>query len=379
MAPEPTHLRTLINDQLAILADPRFVLREPQESDSWTYPLKMLTTLQQEKKAFVEFADYGWIIDRSSYNSAFEAFLQWRLLNTLSDISPDHPSLARSRNLVVRILPTSCARPHLRDVGEFRVIILSAGYLSAFKGFIRLWLRGCAIGEAQTQRRPQSYREFALNYVAALEKAEDKMAKSAQAYIGTLLQLLGNQVPYMDRESIFDEETLTRERWETQFGMLGNAIDGFVLFHEAAHVLAGESPQTERTPASEVQADRGAVSLCIIDEARRGGHGTVHLGGPMYFCVELLRLLCEEILEMKDGRHDPSVGRYPGIDELMLRSQLYGEHVREFLGSLVYTHYQEWSHAMGLVFDTVRWALLRTVGTQVPLMQFVAIPDRRPS
>jgi hypothetical protein len=74
----------------------------------------------------------------------------------------------------------------------------------------------------------------------------------------------------MDRESIFDEQVLKREQWEMRFALLGTAIDGFLLFHEVAHVLAGDTFETDRTLEAEVEADRGSVSLCIIDEARRG-------------------------------------------------------------------------------------------------------------
>jgi len=45
------------------------------------------------------------------------------------------------------------------------------------------------------------------------------------------------------------------------------------------------------------------------------------------------------------------------------------------LGPRVHTPYLEWSDAMGLVFDTVRWALLHSVGNPVSLSQFVRGPD----
>jgi hypothetical protein len=373
---EPAQLRDLINDRLVLLADPKFrPLESLQEIDAWAHWTEMLANLRQDKASFLESYGYGWALDRASYNSCFEAMLQWRLLNALSDIPSDHPALPRCSNVVVRIVPTSSARPQLRQVDEYHVIILTSGYLSAFKGFIRLWLRGCAIGEAETKHTPTTYGEYAANYFVAIQKAEAKMATSALAYVGTLLQLLENQVPLMDGESVFDEEVLKSDQWGVMFGLLGTAIDGFLLFHETAHVLAGDSTGNERAIDAEIQADRGSVSLCIIDEARRGGHGTVHLGGPMFFCVELLRLLCEEILEYKEGRHDPAGGRYPGVEELMLRSGFFGEHIRRFLGPRVHTPYLEWSDAMGLVFDTVRWALLHSVGNPVSLSQFVRGPD----
>jgi len=372
-------LRALVNERLALITNPEFELYEPHYAAAgikpWENITKSLAELQQEKGSFLESHGYDWVLDRASYNSEFEAILQWRLLNVLADISSDHPALKRCDNLIVRIIPTSSARPHLREIDKYRVIILTTGYLMVFKGFLRLWLRGCAIGEKETKQKPTNYREYAVNYKAAIQKAEDKMALSAEAYLGTLVQLLENQVPGFGNESIFDEQLLKREQWEVLFAMTVNAIDGFLLFHETAHVLAGDSAGAERTIKKELEADRGSVSLCIIDEARHGGFGTVHLGGPMFFCVELLRLLFEEILEFKAGRHDPSSGRYPGINELMLRSNRYGEHVQRFLGPLMHSPYIEWSSAIAPAFDTVRWALLHHFDPKVSLAEFVARRD----
>jgi hypothetical protein len=145
---KPCQLRALINEHLALFVDPRFERKgSPQQhggADAWVTPMEMMVTLQKDKGSFLESHGYSWALDASAYNSEFEALLQWRLLNTLSDIQADHPALERCTNLVVRVLPTSCARPHLRQVEQYHVIVLTSGYLSAFKGFIRLWLRGCA-------------------------------------------------------------------------------------------------------------------------------------------------------------------------------------------------------------------------------------------
>jgi hypothetical protein len=379
---ETARLRALINEHLALFSDPKFGLKDRAiqqlgEAEAWAIPMRKLKQLSKEKHSFLQSYGYEWALHPDAYNSTYEALLQWRLMNVLSDIDAEHPALERCTNLIVRILPTSCARPHLREIERYRVIILPAGYLSAFKGFIRLWLRGCAIGQSGTKQTATNYREYAANYVAAIQKAEGKMSFSAKAYVGVLFQLLENELPFMDRESIFDEEVLKREDWGTLFGLLATATDGFLLFHEAAHVLAGDTAGTARTLEMELEADRGSASLCIIDEARHGGKGTVQLGSPVFFCVELLRLLCEEILEIKAGRHDPASGRYAGIDELMRRSRVFGDHVRDFLGPMVYIPYSEWNDAVGLVFDTVRWALLDAIGKCAPLSQFVALRSAR--
>lgn len=379
MRNKPGQLRALLNERLALLVDPRFAPKVPQyEPERLAAVMEMLTSLQKDKGSFLDSYGYFWALDPTAYNSSFEALLQWRLLNSLSDIQADHPALERCANVIVRVLPTSCARPHLREVDQYRVIILTTGYLSAFKGFIRLWLRGCAIGQVETKHAPATYYEYAANYVAAIQQAEGKMEMSARAYLGNLIQLLENQQPFMDRESIFDDQVLKREQWGMQFGVLGHAIDGFLIFHEAAHILAGDTSVEGRTLEAEVLADRGSVSLCIIDEARNGGTGTVHLGAPLFFCVELLRLLVEEILEVKERRHDLTHGRYPGIDELMLRTRFYAEHVESYLGAKVSTLYREWSDVMGLVFLTARWALLSTLTTTVSLSEYVATNHPRP-
>lgn len=370
-------LRRLINERLALLVDPRFDHNPDLADDVWKALKTRMVELQKEKNFFIDKYGYDWVFGASAYNSPFEAHLQWRLLNTLSDISPDHPALDRCRNLVVRVIPTSCARPHLRQVEEFHVIILTQGYLSAFKGFIRLWLRGCSLGRTDADSPPTTYRHHAANYLSAISVSENAMGLSAKAYVGTLVQLIANKVPIMDRESIFDGEVLKREQWEMQFGILSGAIDGFLLFHEAAHVLAGDSPASERTLESEIEADRGSASLCIIDEARDGGLGTSYLGAPMFFSVELLRLLCEELMEFREGRHDLASGRYPGISELMIRSAVYGKHVDQYLGPHVIAHYRDWGHAMTLVFNTVRWALLQMHGNQISLAQFISQTENR--
>jgi len=379
VAHDPTLLRRSINEGLGLLADPRFeLIQTPTREETWAPILGKHRDLYTEKRSFIDLYNYEWALDREAYNSSFEAFLQWRMLNVLSDTSPDHPALARCRDLVVRVVPTSCARPHMREVDGFRVLILTSGYLSAFKGFIRLWLRGCALGGGTSSG---SYREQADCYLKALRQEGDRMALSAKAYVGTLFQLLNNEVPGMDSESIFDGAVLKQEDWQVPFGLLSNAIDGFVLFHEVTHVLEGDPMSADRSFLKEAGADLGSVSLCIIDEAR-GGVGTIHLGAPMFFCVEILRLMCEEILEIKEGRHSPQSGRYPGIEELMLRSNLYIEHIREYLGEqtaagqMVSSHYLEWSRSMGHVFDTVRWAILHVLGNPIGLAEFVENPYR---
>lgn len=374
-AEQSTRLRLLMNERLALLSDPRFEGKiradAAQIDEVWNGTINNLIVLQTKKRGFFDTYNYDWAFDAGAYNSAFEAQLQWRLLNVISDISSDHPSLSRCKHMVVRLVPTSRARTHIRNVDEYRVIVLTNGYLSVFKGFIRLWLRGCALGRRESKRPPKTYKESMQDYIVGVRNNESIMTSSAMAYVGTLLQLNNNDLPFMDRESIFDEEVLKKKDFLMEFGMLCNAIDGFVIFHEVAHVLEGDDHCTDRTMEVEIRADRGSTSLCIIDEARRGGHGTVHLGAPMFFCVELLRLLSEEIIAIGQKTHDPSNGRYPGIDELMLRSQLYSMHVQKFLGPRLYSLLAEWENAMRLVFDTVRWALLNAVrATDLPLQDF---------
>jgi hypothetical protein len=363
----PSHLRTLINDRLEFLSNPEFEM-SPRRNMDWSH---RMTALYREKRNFFDKYGYDWAIEPDAYNSPFEMFLQWRILNVLSDVSSNHPALDRCSNLVVRLVPTSSARPHLRLVEHFRVIILTSGYLSAFKGFMRLWLRGCALGQTKPMKATGLDRPDTAGYLSALENHEGPMSLSAKAYVGTLAQLLNNKPPIMDESSIFDDEVLKRDQWQQPFGILSNAIDGFLLFHEVAHVLAGDSPTTERTIESELGADIGSVSLCIIDQARNGGIGTLYLGAPMFFCVELLRLLCEEIVELAEGRHNLAKGRYPGINELMMRSGKYQRHLQRYLGPLFDSMYNDWVVAMGCVFDTVRWAFLHSTGAQTSLPQFV--------
>lgn len=373
MSQESVHIRSLLNQQLGLLIDPRFEHRLPlqQHAESSAGAIELIGKLRARKAAFFKSYNYEWAQDENAYNTPFETLLQWRLLNVLSDLDTDHPALEQCTNLVVRVLPNSCARPHLRKIEQYRVIILTSGYLSAFKGFARLWLRGSALGGAEPGALVNQQRN-ASNYLVALRNAEATMGESALAYAGTLIQLLSNELPYMDRESIFDSTILKREDWGIDFGLLSTAIDGFVLFHETAHVLAGDGFETERTTEAEVKADRGSVSLCIIDEARKGGFGTVYLGGPMFFCVELLRLLSEEILELIAGRHSPENGRYNGIEELMMRSRFYPVHLAGYLGPVFVARYEEWSNTLGLVFDTVRWALLHVHSkSAVSLSEFV--------
>jgi hypothetical protein len=177
-------IRTLIGERLAFLADPRFEFQVSTDEEHRGFVGEQMAQLQKEKRPFFERHDYEWAFKAESYNSAFEALLQWRLLNVLSDISADHPALDRCGDLVVRVVPTSCARPHLRQVEQFRVIVLTQGYLSAFKGFIRLWLRGCALGQDKAKREPATYRDSAACYASGIFGAEDAMALSAKAYLG---------------------------------------------------------------------------------------------------------------------------------------------------------------------------------------------------
>lgn len=383
MSTDSVELRTFLHNELQLLTDPRFEhagIPAAQLDEMQTSAMASLATLREEKREFFDRFDYRWAFDSAAYSSPFEALLQWRLLNVVTDIPPDHPDLARCEHMVVRVLPHSCARIHMRRIGDYKVIVLTHGYLSAFKGFARLWIRGRALGRARSSVPANRYRESSMEYVAGVKLQEAAVIKSAKAYLGTLIQLLENEPAIMDHESLFDEKVVKREEFWIEFGRMSHAIDGFLLFHEVAHCLSDDSEHNPRSLQIELQADVGSVSLCIIDEARRGGTGTVHLGAPMFFCVELLRLLVEEILEIGKQRHDPSKGRYPGMEELMMRSQLYEKHVDRFLGRRVLSLFHEWQAAISPVFDTVRWTLLNSISekpaTTLSLHEFITQTPR---
>jgi len=174
----------------------------------------------------------------------------------------------------------------------------------------------------------------------------------------------------MDSESIFDEDLLSSEDWGVPFQIITSAVDGFALFHEAGHILAAD-PFGDRTLEKELDADVSATSLTIIDGARTRMPGAYHMGAPVYFRVESLRLLIEEIRERIDLDEDSRQMLRSGIEELLLRAKLYYMHVRKFTGDILNKEFSLWSSATNLVFDTVRWALLDGIGRSTDMAGFV--------
>lgn len=364
MSSDTELLRKKIDAELDILTDPVFKRGEEYgvlAGSIGEFAFDSLKSLREEKKEFFDRYEYHWACEPDFYNDPFEAHLQWRLLNVLSDIPVDHPSLENAKGIVVRYIPSASARVHVRKVDEFNVIVLPSGYLSVLKGFARLFIKGRALGRLHREDSVKAdYNSQREEFLLGAEYQEEALYQAAGAYIGVFLQLMENELPLMDGESIFDEGLITHKDFGIQFGQMSHAIDGFILFHELHHILNKDLSSDKSPLEIELMADKGSVSLCIIDEARKGGVGTLHVGAPIFFSVELLRLLTEEIVQVIRKQHDASSGRYPGIEELMLRSNVYEKHLLSYMPIMI-PMYRQWRHAIHPTYNTARWALLKTV------------------
>jgi hypothetical protein len=352
----PAAVRELLDNSLAILQDTR--LSVPVEPDEYSDAIVgQLKSLHHERQAFFREHDYRWALSAEAYHNSFEMLLQWRLLNVLSDISSDHPDLERASNIVVRVVPNLSARAHVRSIDQFNVIVLPTGYLSMFKGFTRVWFKGRGLAHPFALASAYTYSTAAEHFLLAVKYRKSQLIQGARAYLGLLFQMSQNEMPFMDRESIFDEEIIRRDLFLAEFEQLAISTDAFILFHEAAHILNGDSPREGRSTVLEIGADRGSVSLSIIDESRGGG-GRVVQGGTIFFCAELLRGLVVEYLARAEGEISSKI-RLPGIEELMARSGHFTSLIHDFLPtSEIAKQLKDFTRAMSLVFDTVRWAML---------------------
>ena len=86
-------------ERMALFVDPRFESKDSPQKHTGG-PMDLMAKLQKDKGSFLESYGYSWVLDSEAYNSEFEALLQWRLLNTLSDIRTDHPALERCANFL---------------------------------------------------------------------------------------------------------------------------------------------------------------------------------------------------------------------------------------------------------------------------------------
>ena len=370
----PEHVKEFLNSALGLFTDPRFdyAASHPSRGDDlWKQPVDLFANLAKRKAAFISKNDYDWALDRAAYNTPYEMLLQWRLLNVISDIDAGHPHLTRCKHIVVRRVPSSCATPHVRVVDQYKVVVLTNGYVSMLKGFLRVWLVGCALGKSLGVPQELGARCTRAEFLRACENDEARLKRAAMAYCGSIVQLLENQLPVMDEASLFDDELLSNEDYRLEFGILSSAIDGFLVFHEVAHVLGGDLADLagiDRSIDVELGADTGSISLCIIDEAVNDLRGAVYLGAPLFFAVELLRLLVSGIGDINEGRGNDSAS---GISELMQRSQLYRDQAAIHLGGIYGEQLEEWQECVLVVFNVVRWALLNLMGQNLNLSDFL--------
>lgn len=376
--PGPADVRRRLEESLDVFRDTRIERRYWTELPDglWEFVTDKLDALSRERPRFFERHDYSWALSSDAYNSPFEASLQWRLLNVLSDIPEDHPDLARAGNIVVRVVDNLSARAHVRRVDDLQVIVLPGGYLSMFKGFVRVWFKGRGLARPFSLAKASNYRTAAEHYLLAVEHRQPQLVMAAKAYLGNLLQLATNELPVMDSESIFDEEIIDRGSFGREFSQLAGSVDAFIVFHEAAHILRGHRADQPRVAEQEAITDQLSVSLSIIDNARDGG-GSVIQGGTLFFCAELLRGLVVELLSRASDKLQ-SDSRLPGMEELMMRSQRFGEHVVGYLPHPVMREtLGEFARAMTLVFDTVRWAMLDSLES-LHTIQLPGANDLRP-
>lgn len=371
-------IRGELNDALGIFFDDRFEYKYEAISaqthgfdldEVWSITLSEMENLFTRKPEFFQKFDYEWARYRESYNYPHEAHLQLAALNCISDIDDNHPEASERNDVFVRVVPNSSARPHVRVVGDKKVIVLTRGYSSAVRGFLRLWMRGCALGGSKGGFDARSADEFREAFLNGAKIGGDKLELTARAYIGNLLQLHNNEFPFMDQSSVFDDSINDRNSWGLHFGALVSASDIFLLFHELAHILSSDYLSPTRSLENEISTDQGAASLCIVAAANKDTNAfhALAFGSVVYFYMETLRIHSLEVQSLIDGRRKISDGRMPGIEEVLERGAVFKSHILRHLGPFGKFHYDShisWQRALQLPFDASRWALLGSVSKE---------------
>lgn len=261
--------------------------------------------LVESRPEFFSRFDYGWTTNPACYPTEVDAWLQHEVLSVLSHISPTHPDLSRHRTTVVRLVPTYDFAATTVNGELCDYILIAQPYLSLAREFAVLLRRLHEVSptEGSDPRRltPSWIAEAVNDLVAAGTDPSDlllPMQKHAVA-LATGKQPR-QQPPLLDNwiaDGIGEGSPLAIE-----LAVLYQGIDKFLLFHELAHLLHGDSSRRPRTPKNELRADRGALSLALIqleilspsDSAHRDllhariVREVLH-GGPAY--LQLMRLV----------------------------------------------------------------------------------------
>ncbi|WP_375207700.1 hypothetical protein [Hyphococcus sp.] len=367
------NLRSDLRKALGFVSNPKFERREPRDNDFDSF-LSLIANLHKENSDFFSTYDYEWTLKRDSYNSPIEAYYQFRILNVLSTLPLDQLAEQQCEDIVVRIVPRARSRAYARKVGKYRVIATTTGHTVSLELFISLWLKGTSLGYSISGNAPKNYNDAAANFMIALRSAEEKMVNSVNVYVAYLLTLLDNEVPSAAASNIFADKELFVPGWQSEMEQRENlwaSAEGFVLFHELAHVMSGHiESSSERSNALEVDVDSVGLQLSEVDNSRHGGSAAT-LGACIFFFNEMLLTLYEEAVEANLGNYDPEGESHQSVFELMLRTCHHKKYFEADSNSPGLIPCKEAYHAMSMVFASVKWFAMSRWGSESSLYEFV--------
>lgn len=211
--------------------------------------------------------DYGWARDPASYTAKQEAWLQLELLAVLTAIEKDHPTLRSHRPTVVRLLGTPGLDSTFARGVRCDYVLLAAAHFSLVR---ELAVLICEIHASWVENDEgsatldENWVETAmLRLLAGPAERLNAVFTPLQRHVVALSE---GQEPVSPRllDAWIAKEAAAGSQLAMEVAVVYQSVDRFVLLHELAHALEGHADAEGRDLATELAADRVAMSLLVL-------------------------------------------------------------------------------------------------------------------
>jgi hypothetical protein len=211
--------------------------------------------------------DYGWAREPAFYTATQEAWLQLELLSVLTALEADHPALGVHRPTVVRLVATPGLDSTFARGTCCDYVLLAAAHFSLVRELAVLICAIHAWWVEDSEGSPtldENWIETAmLRLLARPAGALDAVFTPLQRHI---VSLSVGKTPVSPRplDAWIANEAASGNKLALEVGAIYQGVDRFVLLHELAHALEGHTDSGRRDLATELGADRGAISLLVL-------------------------------------------------------------------------------------------------------------------
>lgn len=358
MDPDYAHIRSYIEERLSLLHDSEAPPlhspghgHETADEENWQYALSMIGDLYEENQPFFKDHGYLWALERDSYHHSLEAHSQRKMIQALIRCDPQSVPKEALTNIVIRYVVNSSARPQLREVGPYKVVVLTTGFSSLYRSFCRFWMKACELGGVSRDDVPTKLFEQTRAFLHAVTSNGKEVCDEANSIIRALYSRSNNQIPYEDYSVRGEVLAPTLPGWETFFSLVLDAVDSFVLFHEMGHILAnhGVGP---RDTQQEHEADTISLIFTNLESVIEGVPYGVMLGPPTYFCMEVLKWTFDFTWDYGAAGRKDEPESDPVLFELMARNARLEDSILR-MGLVSPRDSMEWRTVVSLVHATI--------------------------